>query len=332
MVAILTPFLTAFILAYIFQPLTNRITFFKVPRSLAVLLTMLFVIFLGIGLILLLLNLVQNELPLIKTQFPEWVRGTESWLAPKLASFDIELDWAKLRDQITVQITSQISDNANTLVSSSLSTILSSSSSAISFFGNLVLILFVLFYLLLEWDAFISLISNLIPHQYRPTLFPLFEEVDGLLSQYLRGQLLVMLMLSMFYSIGLSLIGVKSGIALGFFTGLVAFIPYLGFLLSFVLSVMATFLQFGPNNHLVMVLILYGLGQFLEGFFLTPRLVGERIGLHPVVVLFALMAFGQLFGFVGILLAFPMSAITLVAVRFLKSRYLSSQWFKGPQP
>ena len=185
-----------------------------------------------------------------------------------------------------------------------------------------------MFYLLLDWKGFFKLLGQLIPQKLRPILIPIVQEVDELLSQYLRGQFLVMLIMAIFYSTGLYLIGVQSAIALGAFTGLVAFIPYVGFLISFSLSTLGALLQFGPGNALILVLALYGAGQLLEGFFLTPRLVGERIGLHPVAVLFALMVFGQLFGFFGILLALPMAAISLVAIRFSKARYLDSSWFK----
>ncbi len=324
---IMMPFLAAFIFAYILEPLTKRLLKGGIPRAFAALISLLIGVLASLIILMLLLNLINHEVPLIKAQFPIWLKNTQEWLEPKLASFNIALDWNMIREHAQSTITSQISDNANTLVTKSLGTILKSSGSVLGFFANTVLVLFVLFYLLLEWDAFLKMISALIPVRFKKTSFSLIKEVDVLLSQYLRGQILLMLVLACFYSIGLSLIGVQSAIPLGVFTGLVAFIPYVGFLLSFTLSLLATFLQFGPGNVIIAVLILYGVGQFLEGFVLTPRLVGERIGLHPVAVLFALMVFGQMFGFFGILLAFPMSAICLVAIKHLKSRFLSSEWF-----
>jgi len=324
---IMMPFLAAFIFAYILEPLTKRLLKAGIPRALAALISLLIGVMASLIILMLLLNLINHEVPLIKTQFPIWLKNTQEWLEPKLDSFNIALDWNMIREQAQNTITSQISDNANTLVTKSLGTILKSSGSLLGFFANTVMVLFVLFYLLLEWNAFLKLVSSLIPVRFKDTALTLIKEVDVLLSQYLRGQILLMLVLACFYSIGLSLIGVQSAIPLGVFTGLVAFIPYVGFILSFVLSLLATLLQFGPGNALIAVLILYGVGQFLEGFFLTPQLVGERIGLHPVAVLFALMVFGQMFGFFGILLAFPMSAICLVAIKHLKSRFLSSEWF-----
>ena len=320
---ILAPFLAAFILAYILEPVTVRLEVLKIPRSLAALCTLILGVFICLAIVLLLLNLLQHEIPLIKKQFPSWLASIQLWATPKLTNLNIELDWSHIREQLTIQISSQVADNAN-----SLSTVLASSGSLFLFIANLVLILFILFYLLLDWKGFFKLLSQLIPQRLRPILIPIVQEVDELLSQYLRGQFLVMLILAIFYSTGLYLIGVQSAIALGAFTGLVAFIPYVGFLISFSLSTLGALLQFGPSNALILVLALYGAGQLLEGFFLTPRLVGERIGLHPVAVLFALMVFGQLFGFFGILLALPMAAISLVAIRFSKARYLDSSWFK----
>ena len=326
---ILMPFLAAFIFAYILEPLTKRLIQFKIPRGLAALLSLLVGVLASVVILLLLLNLLQHEIPLIKTQFPIWLKSLQAWLDPKLATFNISLDWIVIREHVQAQITSQISDNANTIVTESLATIIKSSGSVLGFFANTILVIFVLFYLLLEWDTFISMVAALIPIRCRETLFKLMKEVDFLLAHYLRGQILLMMVLAGFYSIGMLLIGVKSAVPLGLFTGLVAFIPYVGFLISFTLSALATLLRFGSGNELLAILALYGIGQLLEGFFLTPRLVGERIGLHPVAVLFALMVFGQLFGFFGILLAFPMSAICLVTIRYLKSKILSSQWFNS---
>lgn len=325
---ILTPFLAALILAYILEPLKLRLIRLKVPETLAVFITMLIGITISVTIFLLLLKLIQHELPLIKVQFPIWLKDIQGWIEPTLAKFDVTLDWADIREQATTQITSSISDNANTLATTALGTIVRSSGSLLGFMANLVLTLFIVFFLLLEWDQFFSMLGELIPVKYRNTLIPLIKEVDSLLSEYLTGQLTLMGVLAIFYGVGLSVIGLNSALPLGAFTGFVTFIPYIGFAISFILSLLSALLQFGPENHLLAVLALYGCGQLLEGFYLTPRLVGERIGLHPVAVVFALLVFGKIFGFLGILLALPMSAISLVAIRFIKLRYTTSEWFK----
>jgi predicted PurR-regulated permease PerM len=326
---IMMPFVAAFIFAYILEPLTKRLIALKIPRSLAALVTLLIGVCAAVTIVLLLLNLMNRELPLIKAQFPDWITSVQSTIDPFLAKFDLELDWASIKEQAQATITSKISDNANAIFTKSLGTILKSSGSILGFFANTALVLFVLFYLLLEWDTFLGMISELIPHRFRETFFKLVGEVDILLSQYLRGQILLMLSLAIFYSIGLYMIGLASAVPLGVFTGLVSFIPYVGIAISVSLTLMSALLQFGPGNAILAVAVLYGAGQMIEQFFLTPRLVGESIGLHPVAVIFAIMVFGHFLGFFGILLAFPMSAICLVAIRHLRANYFSSEWFKS---
>jgi predicted PurR-regulated permease PerM len=149
------------------------------------------------------------------------------------------------------------------------------------------------------------------------------------LGQYLRGQLLVMVILAAFYSIGLALFRFDLAVPVGVFTGLAIFIPYLGFGLGLVLALLAGLLQFASLYGLVAVAVVYGVGQFVESLFLTPRLVGERIGMNPLMVIFALLAFGQLFGFVGVLIALPVSAVLVVAVRRVRQAYLGSRLYRG---
>ena len=154
-----------------------------------------------------------------------------------------------------------------------------------------------------------------------------------MLGQYLRGQLLVMLILAVYYSVGLALFGLDLALPIGIFTGLAIFVPYLGFGLGLILATLAGLLEFaaqaGPLKAVVMVAVVYGFGQAVESIYLTPRLVGERIGLHPLAVIFALLAFGQLLGFVGVLVALPASAVLLVAIRRIRTGYLESKLYQG---
>jgi predicted PurR-regulated permease PerM len=207
-----------------------------------------------------------------------------------------------------------------------------SGSSVIAGFVNSVLIIFVMFYLLIDWDHFFGLVKKMVPLRAQETVHHLAMHTDGLLSQYLRGMVIVISIMSVFYSIGLSLIGIKGSVALGVFTALMIVIPYIGIALGLSLAVLSAILQFGIGTELLGVLVIFGIGQLLEGFFLTPRLVGERIGLHPLAVIFALLAFGQLFGFVGVLVALPVSAVLLVAVRRVRSGYLASDLYQGLGP
>jgi predicted PurR-regulated permease PerM len=329
MAEIFTPFLAAFILAYALRPLASRLEGLHIPRALAASITIIFGLSLVTGLFMLLVNLLGHEIPLIKTKLPIWVQNTQAWLEPTLAEHHIQFDWTALRETVTQKITNHLSTNADALVSSTLDTILLSGSSVVHGFVNLILILFVLFYLLIDWNHFFKLLEGFIPPRFAQTARHLCMHTDGLLSQYLRGQILVILVMATFYSIGLSLVGMDGAIALGVFTGLMIIIPYIGIALGLSIGILSAILQFGFGSELLWVLAIFGVGQFLEGFFLTPRLVGERIGLHPVAVLFALIIFGKLFGFFGVLLALPASAVSLVLIQFGWSLYIKSGWYQG---
>ncbi len=328
MAEIFTPFLFAFILAYILRPLVLRLQNLGLGKTLASSIGMLFGLGVFLIILLLLINLLRYEIPLIKAQLPIWLQSLQTWLGPKLLSLNIEIDWLALRDAITQQLTAHFSANANQILSTSFETILASGSSVLGGLVNIVLIIFVLFYLLIDWQHFFELLKQLLPIRYQDTSLRLALETDLLLSQYLRGQMLVILIMAVFYSAGLSLTGMHGALGLGVFTALVIVIPYIGIALGLILAVLSVVLQFGLGPELVIVLVVFGIGQVLEGFFLTPRLVGERIGLHPVAVLFALLIFAKLFGFFGVLLALPASAVVLVLIRFAWSQYAQSSWYQ----
>lgn len=328
MAEIFTPFLAAFILAYALRPVCVWLEKHRMPRGIAATLAVLF----GLGLIFcilsLLIGLLKYEIPLIRAQIPTWIANTQSWLGPKLHDFHIQFDWRTLKVDAIQKITEHINQNADTLMSSIWDTVLSSGSSVITGFVNAILIIFVLLYLLINWNHFFSLPKSAVPVRAQETAHHLVMHADGLLSQYLRGMLIVISIMTAYYSLGLTLIGIKGAVALGVFTALMIVIPYVGIALGLSLAVISAILQFGPSSEIIGVLAVFGIGQFLEGFFLTPRLVGKRIGLHPVVVLFALLLFGKLFGFFGVLLALPISAVSLVLVKHLWSVYTQSSWYQ----
>jgi predicted PurR-regulated permease PerM len=328
MAEIFTPFLTAFILAYILRPAFLWLEGRRIPAIAAAGLSVIFGLGVVIAILGLFVGLLKTEIPLIKAQLPDWIANTQAWLGPKLAELNLNIDWGALKTTASQKISMHISDNADSLMTSTLETVLMSGSSVIAAFVNSVLIIFVMFYLLIDWDHFFSLIKKIVPVRAQETVHHLAMHTDGLLSQYLRGMVIVISIMSAFYSIGLSLIGIKGAVALGVFTALMIVIPYIGITLGLTLAVLSAILQFGIGLELMVVLIIYGIGQLLEGFFLTPRLVGERIGLHPVAVLFALLLFGKLFGFFGVLLALPISAVSLVLVQYLWSVYTQSSWYQ----
>jgi predicted PurR-regulated permease PerM len=187
----------------------------------------------------------------------------------------------------------------------------------------------VLYYLLVDWDVLVRRLDELIPRRWQAQAHALLSEVDRVLGEFLRGQLLVMLVLAAYYALALTLAGVEFALPLGVITGLLIFIPYVGFSLGLVLALLSALLQESGLAPLIAVAVIYGGGQLIESFVLTPWLVGDRIGLHPVAVIFALLAFGQLFGFVGLLLALPAAACVLVGLRALRRRYLASDLYQS---
>jgi len=194
----------------------------------------------------------------------------------------------------------------------------------ISILVNLALIPVVMFYLLRDWDRIAERLYTLVPRDWLPKTRTIVSDVDRVLAEFLRGQLMVMLVLAVYYAVALTLVGLERGGAIGVLTGLLVFIPYVGYGLGLVLGVLSALLQWSGWGFFIAVLAVYAIGQLLEAYVLVPYLVGDRIGLHPLAVIFALLAFGQLFGFAGVLLALPASAVLLVGLRHLRAAYFAS--------
>jgi len=193
---------------------------------------------------------------------------------------------------------------------------------------NLLLIPLAMFYLLRDWPQLLARIDALVPRRWHGKTNEIAQEIDAVLAQFMRGQVSVMLLMSAFYVFGLWLVGVEFALPIGIVSGLLVFIPYVGMVVGIGLATMVALSQFELWSDVSWVWLVFGVGQLLEGMVVTPRLVGERIGLHPLAVIFALLAFGQLFGFFGILLALPAAAVLLVWLRHLKGWYLSSPFYK----
>jgi predicted PurR-regulated permease PerM len=193
---------------------------------------------------------------------------------------------------------------------------------------NLVLIPVVMFYLLRDWPILVTRLDELTPRRWLTKTRTVAREIDNVLGEFIRGQLSVMVVLATYYAVGLTIAGLQFALPIGILTGLLVFIPYVGFGLGLVLGLLAAVLQWHGLPGFVAVLAVYGIGQILEGYVLIPWLVGDRIGLHPLAVIFALLAFGQLFGFAGVLLALPVSAALLVGLRHLRAEYHESPLYR----
>ena len=330
---VLTPFVVAAILAYALTPVVDWLDSLgrgRLPRLLAVVLVEVVFLLMLLALMLLVVPILVKQLPLLREQVPPLLDRFNDFLQPFLSQFGVHvsLDVAGLKAFATEHLNANFQDALGRLLASAKL----GGSVALSVIGNAVMIPVVLFYLLMEWRRFMGLLLVLVPPRLRTAVDSFTSEADGVLGQYLRGQLLVMVALAVYYSAGLALFGLDLALPIGVFTGLAVAIPYVGFGLGLILATLAGFLEFsaqpGHVSALVMVAAVYGLGQLLESFVLTPRLVGERIGLHPLAVIFALLAFGHLLGFVGVLIALPLSAVLLVAIRRLRSAYLGSTLYQ----
>ena len=327
---VLMPFVVAAVLAYVLSPLVKgllRISSGALPVLLAVGVVELLFLVVALAILLLVVPILAKELPLMREQLPGLLLKAQAVLAPWLKELGIEmaLDPASLKAFIIKYFNTSVEDSLDGWLTS----LRIGGSVALAVVGNVILIPVALFYLLADWDRFVAHVVGLVPQRMRPGFDGFVAEVDEVLGQYLRGQLTVMVILAVFYSAGLALFGLDLALPIGVFSGLAVVIPYLGFGVGLVLALLAGLLQFAAWKAAVMVAVEFGLGQLLEGFVLTPRLVGERIGLHPLAVIFALLAFGQVFGFVGVLVALPASAILLVCLRRARQRYLASQLFTG---
>ena len=331
---VLTPFVVAAVFAYALAPLVRRLDRRgggRLTRLLAVLLVQvaLFVVLLGVA--LLVVPILAKELPLMREQVPLLFDRINLALKPHLDRFglNLTLDVANIKAFVVKYLNANFEDAFAQMMAS----LKLGGSVAFAIIGNGLLIPVALFYLLRDWERFVGLVHQLVPPRLRSGFGSFLHEADLVLGQYLRGQLLVMLILAVFYSVGLALFGLDLALPIGVFTGLAVFVPYLGFGLGLILATLAGVLEFsaqaGPAKAIVMVTVVYGLGQVVESVYLTPRLLGERIGLHPLAVIFALLAFGQLLGFVGVLIALPASAVLLVALRRGWKRYLSSGLYTG---
>lgn len=324
---VLTPFIVAAVLAYALHPAVEALATRGVPRLLAVVLVEAVAILLLLALGLLLVPVIAKELPLLREQIPLLAERVNGALGPWLAKYGVHvsLDSASIKAFVLKMLDANLED----WVAAVLSSVRIGGSALLALVGNAVLMPVALFYLLADWPRLVAEARTLIPPAQRARTLGFLDECDGVLGQYLRGQFVVMAVLAVFYSAALALAGFELALPVGVFTGLAIFIPYLGFGLGLMLALLAGLLQFASWYGVIAVGVIYGFGQLAESLVLTPRLVGERIGLSPLAVIFALLVFGHLFGFVGVLVALPVSALLLVALRRARAAYLTSRLYQG---
>jgi predicted PurR-regulated permease PerM len=328
---ILAPFLAAAILAYICSPLVDRLMRLhlgkmRMGRTLATSLVLLLLTGIFVLLLLIVVPLLQKEILLLTQRLPAYFQALRNWLEPLLLQHfgvTFAIDFAQVQAVLT--------ENWKTAGNFAGQALRIVGTHGMAFFGwimSVLLIPLVLFYLLRDWKDLIARIGQLVPRRWFDKTALIAHEIDLVLAEFLRGQLSVMLLMSAFYAIGLWLTGLELALPIGLIAGLLGFVPYLGITIGIVLAVLAALLQFSSVGPLIPIAVVFGVGQVVEGMVLTPWLVGDRIGLHPVAVIFALLAGGQLFGFAGVLLALPVSAAIAVGLRHLKQSYLASETYQ----
>lgn len=330
---VITPFAVSGGLAYLGDPLVDRLERIRVirwPISRTVAVVLVFVgMTLVISTIFLVLVplLIDQVVQLVQKipQYTEWLANTAiPWVQAKLGLPELGLDMETLSSTLSAYW-----KEMSTALLSVAGTVSRGGQAVMHWVMNLVLIPVVTFYLLRDWDKLVEGIRTLLPRTIEPTVSTVFREIDEVLGAFIRGQLLVMLALGLIYAAGLWAIGLDLGFIIGLGAGLLSIVPYLGTFLGVIAAVIAALFEFRDAWHVVLVLLVFGIGQSLESMVLTPKLVGDRIGLHPVTVIFAVLAGGQLFGFLGILLALPVAAALNVLVRHIHAHYRNSHLYGG---
>lgn len=330
--AVLAPFVLATVLAYVLRPLVVRLVAWRVPLPLAITACLLIVAVLAATLVVLLIPIVSELVPLLRTQLPDL--AVQMWrdISPWFAQWGVHVPESV--DEWRAELTQLLQTHVPQWSGALWRSVIVGGTSLLTTLGLTVLVPMLAFYFMLDWPHLTERARMLLPVRWRHALDGLVGEVDELMGQYLRGQLIVMLVLAVYYSAALGLAGFSLALPIGVFTGLAVCIPYVGFGLGLVLAVLAGVVQFAPTEAgwvypMLVISVVYGIGQVVESFFLTPRLVGERIGLHPLGVIFALMLFGQWMGFVGLLIALPCTALFTILARHGLRAWQASRYYQS---
>ncbi|MCU0754204.1 MAG: AI-2E family transporter [Xanthomonadales bacterium] len=329
---VLTPFAAAALLAYLGDPLCDQLEARGFSRTVAVVLVFLAMTLSMVAVVLFLIPLMERQIALLFETLPAMLSWIEQQALPWVES-TFGLQPELLRMEYLIEQLRQHWQQAGGIAKTVITGIASSGFAILAWLVNLLLIPVLVFYFLRDWDVMIQRIDELLPRSIESTVARLARESDEVLGAFLRGQLTVMVALGIVYSVGLWLVGIKLAPLIGMTAGLISFVPYLGGIVGVGAALLAALVQFGGEwPYLLGVLAVFAVGQTLEGFVLTPWLVGDKIGMHPVAVIFAIMAGGQLFGFLGVLLALPVAAIVMVLLRYAHQRYLDSGLYQAGQP
>jgi len=326
---VLTPFVLAALLAWMGDPLVDRLEESGRSRNIAVLLVFTVMLLLLTLALVILVPMIVAQFRILGEALPgyrDWVLQTAlPWLEARTGiDIDSWMDPERLMDFFR-----EHSERAGGFAATALGVVSRSGFTVLAWVANIVLLPVVTFFFLRDWDRMVERVESMIPRDYVETVTRLARESSDVLGGFLRGQFLVMVILGVMYGIGLWLVGLELGLLIGLIAGLFTFIPYIGPATGIVLGLVAALIEYGDWQHLLGVAVVFTFGQVIESYWLTPKLVGDRIGLHPVAVIFAVMAGGVLFGFVGMLIALPAAAVVNVLLRFAHERYTASRLYAG---
>lgn len=323
--AVLMPFVAGMILAYLADPLANRFQRWGMNRPWAVSSVFLVLLIVLVASLLILIPLLVQQLKQLGEAIPGIFNWVESVLAPQVqewTGYDLTAELTNARETLVENWR-----DAGGYLAQALGQIGRSGMAFVSWITYVALIPVVTFYLLLDWDRLLNNIANLVPRQWADDTFRLARRCDEVLSSFLRGQLLVMLCLGVIYALGLTLMGLNFGLLIGFVSGLVSIVPFLGFIVGLVIALVVALFQYATWWAVLGVILVFSIGQMAESVILQPKLLGDKIGLHPVAVIFAVLAGGSLFGLTGVLLALPVAAVILVLLKEVKVRYQDSELY-----
>lgn len=325
---VMLPFIAGLVLAYFLDPVADALERLGLPRLAATLVILICAILILVVALIIIAPVFADQVGRFASDLPNLIRSlvarfddlAPNWLKEQLVNSGMDVQGSL----------AGFAGKAAEWILSLLSSIWSGGMALVNLVSLMVVTPIVAFYLLEDWDRMVAKVDSWLPREHAPTIRSLASEIDRAMAGFIRGQGTVCLLLGAFYAIGLSLAGLKFGLAIGLFAGLLTFIPYAGALIGGILAIGVALVQFWPDMvSILMVVGVFAIGQFLEGNFLSPKLVGKSVGLHPVWLMFALLAFGYLFGFVGLLLAVPLAAAAGVLVRFGLRQYLGSKLYLG---
>lgn len=325
--SVLMPFVAGILLAYLLDPAVEKLQKLKISRTWATLLVCILAILIIVPALVLLGGMIENQVSLLLQATPKYLRLIMTKIRPTLESLAErfpDLKNSGLENMVKGNI-----GNGLKFVGTVLTKLLSNSFALINLVSLILIMPIVTFYMLRDWGTFVKKFEELLPKKSKKRILDVMQEINKIIAGFIRGQISVCLALGIFYSIGLKLVGLELGLLVGFIAGIISFIPYVGSITGFILGVVLAFAQYGDVTHVLYVVGVFMAGQFLEGNFLTPKLVGESVGLHPVWVMFALLAGGVLLGFLGLMLAVPLAAIIGVLVRHGIKHYKMSSLYLG---